>query len=93
MQELASKGVGFASSSQANYRSIGPCHRPAPHRLGRSCPSNPVLEADGEAPANWSAKLAARRIARELAYRLYTMCEAKEGDAGSALLHGLSELA
>ena len=72
-------------------RRLGPGHRPAPHRLGDRPPPDPRARSGGEgAAAELVAKLGAKaEIARELAYRLYTLCERKKRAAEALAYNGL----
>ena len=73
-------------------RRLGPGHRPAPHRLGDRAPPDPRARErrrrrGGRAGRRSSARKA--EIARELAYRLYTLCERKKRAAEALAYNGL----
>ncbi len=82
---------GAAAQARRTARRLGPDHRPAPHRLGDRPPPDPRARSGGEgAAAELVAKLGAKaEIARELAYRLYTLCERKKRAAEALAYNGL----
>ena len=82
---------GAPSEARRTARRLGPGHRPASHRVGDGPPSDPRARSGGEsAAAALVAKLGAKaEIARELAYRLYTLCERKKRAAEALAYNGL----
>jgi putative DNA methylase len=61
-------------------RGLGPVHRPAPHRLGDGPPPDPRARVRRRGRRRGAGREAGARAetARELAYRLYTLCERKK---------------
>ena len=82
---------GAAAQARGAARRLGPGHRPAPHRVGDRPSADPRARSGGEgAAAELVAKLGAKaEIARELAYRLYTLCERKKRAAEALAYNGL----
>ena len=84
---------GTAAQARRAPRRLGSNHRPAPHGLGDRPSSDPrACERRRErAAAALVAKLGAAKaeVARELAYRLYTLCERKKRAAEALSYNGL----
>ena len=82
---------GAAACACGPARRLGPGHRPAPHRLGDRPPPDPRARQRRRRRSG-RARCQARRqgeIARELAYRLYTLCERKKRAVEALAYNGL----
>ena len=82
---------GAPVAPRRTARRLGPGDRQTPDRLGRGAPSDPRAGSGGEsAAAELVAKLGSQaEVARELAYRLYTICERKKRAAVALSYNGL----
>ena len=82
---------GAALETGRTARGLGPDHRSAPDGVGDGAPTDPRARSGGEsAAAELVAKLGSKaEIARELAYRLYTLCERKKRAAEALSYNGL----
>ena len=82
---------GAAVQARGTARRLGSGHRPAADSVGDGPSADPRARRGGEgAAAALVAKLGSKaEIARELAYRLYTLCERKKRAAEALSYNGL----
>ena len=88
---LESSAARSRLSGPRSFPRLGSRRRPAAHRVGDRSPPDPRAGSGGEiAAAELVATLGAKaELARELAYRLYILCERKKRAAEALAYNGL----